>query len=184
MNPVRVSKFLSLVLRHRPDTIGITLDAQGWADVGDLLAGMAGKGTRIGFDQLVEVVATNDKRRFAFNEDRTRIRAVQGHSRDVDLGYAPVAPPDQLFHGTVARFLPAIRDEGLNKGRRQYVHLSPDRETATKVGARRGDPVILTVDTARMSADGHTFYRADNGVWLTDHVPPGYIDDMVQSDAE
>lgn len=176
MNPVRVSKFLSLVLRHKPDTIGIELDPEGWADVGALLAGMAQKGTAIDFDQLVEVVETNDKRRFAFNEDRSRIRAVQGHSQSVELGYEPMQPPAKLFHGTVARFLPSIRDEGLKKGRRQYVHLSPDRDTATTVGARRGDPVILTVDTGRMHADGHCFYRADNGVWLTDHVPPGYID--------
>lgn len=177
MNPVRVSKFLSLVLRHKPDTIGIALDAQGWADVGDLLSGMAKKGTAIGFDQLVEVVETNDKRRFAFNEDRTLIRAVQGHSQEVELGYAPMQPPAELFHGTVERFLSSIREQGLKRGRRQYVHLSPDRDTAIKVGARRGDPVILTIDTGRMHADGHSFYRADNGVWLTDHVPPGYIDD-------
>ncbi len=175
MNPTRTSKFLSLILRHRPETIGITLDAEGWADVDALLAGMARNGTTLSFDELIELVETNDKRRFAFNGDESAIRAVQGHSREVELGYEPVTPPARLYHGTVEKFLDPIREGGLKRGRRQYVHLSLDRETATKVGSRRGAPVILTIDCAAMEADGHVFYRADNGVWLTDHVPPHYI---------
>ena len=177
MNPIQASKFLSLILRHRPETVGITLDAEGWADVDALLTGMARKGTRLSFDELVEIVESNDKARFTFNEDQTGIRAVQGHSREVELGYDPIAPPAELFHGTVERYLAAIREGGLKRGRRQYVHLSPDRETAAKVGARRGRPVILTIDSAAMHADGDIFYRADNGVWLTDHVPPRFITD-------
>lgn len=175
MNNVRIGKFLSLVLRHTPEAAGITLDAEGWTDVAALLDGLERAGRGIDFDQLAELVETNDKRRYAFNGDRTRIRAVQGHSRDVDLGYPPEEPPALLYHGTVARFLESIRAEGIKRGDRHHVHLSPDRETATRVGARRGKPVILTIDSARMWADGHIFHRADNGVWLTEHVPPDYI---------
>lgn len=175
MDPTRTSKFLSLVLRHRPDRVGIVLDEAGWTDVGALLKGMSRAGHGIGLDQLVALVKANDKKRFAFNDDRTRIRAVQGHSQDVDLGYAPATPPDRLFHGTVARFVPSIRIEGLTPGDRQQVHLSPDRATAETVGRRRGKPVVLTIDSARMVADGHVFHIADNGVWLVDLVPPGFI---------
>jgi putative RNA 2'-phosphotransferase len=175
MNPIKVSKFLSLILHHRPETIGITLDAEGWADIEVLLSGMARKGTTISREQLAEIVDTNDKRRFTFNEDGTMIRAVQGHSREVELGYEPVEPPRELFHGTVEKFLPAIRNEGLKHQRRQHVHLSPDKATASRVGARRGQPIILSINSAAMHADGHDFYQADNGVWLTDHVPPRYI---------
>ena len=175
MNIVRTSKFLSLILRHKPEAAGIELSPEGWADVGELLAGMARRGHALGFADLVEVVEKNDKRRFAFNEDRTRIRAVQGHSRTVELGYASVPPPDRLFHGTVERFVAAIRSEGLVPGRRQHVHLSRNREIAEQVGRRRGEPVILTVDSAAMAAGGHLFYLADNGVWLTAHVPAAFI---------
>ena len=171
----RISKFLSLILRHRPETVAIELDSAGWAAVDALLAGMSAEGLAVSFEELVDVVETNDKRRFIFSEDRTKIRAVQGHSRDVDLGYVPTPPPRLLFHGTVARFLPAIRDQGLLRGRRQFVHLSPDEATAATVGKRRGQPIVLTIDARRMHADGHLFFRADNGVWLTAQVPPGYI---------
>lgn len=177
MNVTRMSRFLSLILRHRPEVAGIELDREGWADVAELLDGMARAGRSISLEQLVQVVERNDKGRFAFNEDRSRIRAVQGHSRRVDLGYAPVAPPERLYHGTVERFLAAIRKQGLKRGQRHHVHLSPDRETAEKVGARRGRPVILTIDSRRMAEDRHVFYLADNGVWLTDRVPPEYIVD-------
>lgn len=175
MNPVKTSKFLSLILRHRPEIVGIDLDAGGWAAVDALLAGMARKGRRLSRADLDRIVETNNKRRFTFSEDGTRIRAVQGHSRAVELDLAPRDPPDLLFHGTVARFIASIRANGLVRGNRQYVHLSPDRQTADIVGRRRGAPVILTIDGAAMARAGHRFYLSENGVWLTDHVPAGFI---------
>jgi putative RNA 2'-phosphotransferase len=167
---VRVSKRMSYVLRHHPDSAGLTLDASGWADVADLLAALG-----LTRAELDHVVATNDKRRFAFDETGDRIRASQGHSRPVDLGYEPRRPPDVLFHGTVERFLAAILADGLLPGRRHAVHLSPDVTTARAVGARRGRPVVLRVDAAAMAAGGHGFARSDNGVWLVDAVPPRYL---------
>jgi putative RNA 2'-phosphotransferase len=175
MDVVRVSKRLSYVLRHRPDSVGVTLDEAGWADIDALLAALAAHGLRLTRDELEHAVAANDKRRFAFDETGTRIRASQGHSVRVDLGYADEPPPAELFHGTVERFLPAILTEGLRPGRRHAVHLSPDVATARAVGGRRGRPVVLRVDSAAMVADGHTFTRSANGVWLTDAVPPRYL---------
>ena len=172
---VATSKFLSLVLRHRPDVIGITLDAGGWVPVEDLLAACAQHGRAISREQLNVVVRTNDKQRFAFSADGSRIRANQGHSLPIDLGLVSVEPPELLYHGTVPRFLESIRQEGLTKGNRHHVHLSPDVETATKVGQRRGRPVVLVIEAGRMFRDGHKFYQSENGVWLTDAVPPGYI---------
>ena len=169
------SKFLSLILRHRPDVIGIELDAEGWVSVEDLLAACAQHGRAISREQLDAVVRTNDKQRFAFSADGNRIRANQGHSLPVDLGLVPVEPPELLYHGTVRRFLESIRQEGLTKGNRHHVHLSPDVETATKVGQRRGRPVVLVIEAGRMFRDGHKFYQSENGVWLTDAVPPEYI---------
>ena len=171
----RISKFLSLVLRHEPETIGLHLDEQGWADVTELLEKSRAKGRAFGLADLEEVVITNDKQRFAFNEDRTRIRANQGHSIEVDLALEPKTPPDILFHGTVARFLDAILSEGLAKMSRQHVHLSADRETAERVGSRRGAPVVLVVKAGEMARQGHVFFLSENGVWLTDIVPVGYI---------
>jgi putative RNA 2'-phosphotransferase len=172
---VRVSKRLSSVLRHRPDSIGITLDDSGWVDVGELLGALAAHGLPLSRADLEHVVATNDKRRFAFDDTGGRIRASQGHSVAVSLGYEPVVPPAELFHGTVQRFLPAILREGLRPGRRHAVHLSPDIATARTVAARRGRPVVLRVDSGRMAADGSTFTRSANGVWLVAEVPPGYL---------
>jgi putative RNA 2'-phosphotransferase len=171
----KLSKFLSLVLRHDPAKIGITLDEGGWVAVDDLLAALAKHRTPITLDQLKLVVDTSDKKRFAFSEDHLRIRASQGHSVDVDLGYAPSAPPATLYHGTVDKFLASIREKGLLKGDRHHVHLSVDVATATKVGDRRGKAVILAIDAAAMSAAGLTFFVSANGVWLTDHVPPQFI---------
>ncbi|TYP86607.1 RNA 2'-phosphotransferase [Blastococcus xanthinilyticus] len=168
MDVVRTSKRLSFVLRHRPDSIGLALDVAGWADVHELLAALG-----LTREQLERVVAANDKRRFELDGDR--IRASQGHSVAVDLGYAPEHPPAELFHGTVERFLPAILAEGLRPGRRHAVHLSPDAATARTVGARRGRPVVLRVAAARLAADGGRFTRSANGVWLVDGVPPGYL---------
>jgi putative RNA 2'-phosphotransferase len=172
---VRVSKRLSHVLRHRPDSVGLTLDDAGWVRVDRLLGALAGNGLRLSRADLEHVVATNDKRRFAFDAAGERIRASQGHSVTVDLGYEPAAPPAELFHGTVERFLPAIRAEGLRPGDRHAVHLSPDVDTARAVGARRGRPVVLRVDAAAMAADGCSFARSANGVWLVATVPPRYL---------
>jgi putative RNA 2'-phosphotransferase len=172
---VRLSKRLSLHLRHAPGDIGLTLGPGGWVAVDDLLSALARNGFRVGRDELDEVVTSSDKQRFAFDDTGTLIRANQGHSVPVDLGLAEAAPPEVLFHGTVAAALPAIRGEGLRPMARHHVHLSAVEETATRVGARRGTPVVLRVDAARMAADGHRFYRSDNGVWLVDAVPPGYL---------
>ncbi|MGY2083620.1 RNA 2'-phosphotransferase [Blastococcus sp. SYSU DS0539] len=165
-----MSKRLSFVLRHRPDSVGLTLDAAGWADVDQLLAAL-----RITREQLEHVVAANDKRRFAFDDTGSRIRASQGHSVVVDLGYRPERPPAELFHGTVERFLPAILAEGLRPGRRHAVHLSADVATARAVGGRRGRPVVLRVDAGAMAAGGAVFSRSANGVWLVDAVPPRFL---------
>ena len=172
---VRISKFLSLVLRHRPETIGLTLAPDGWVGVDELLEACRAHGRAIPRHVLAEVVATNDKRRFSFNPDGTQIRANQGHSVDVELGLEPVEPPELLYHGTVARFLDSIRGQGLVRGSRQHVHLSADRQTAERVGQRRGRPVVLVVEAARMHRDGHEFYLSENGVWLTGAVPPEYL---------
>jgi putative RNA 2'-phosphotransferase len=172
----QLSKFLSLVLRHQPELIGIELDDQGWTPVAELISKAQEKGTRFSEAELREVVADSDKQRFAFSEDGQLIRANQGHSVTVDLALEPISPPELLFHGTVARFLASIRERGLVKGNRHHVHLSPDEGTAANVGARRGKPVILKVASARMRADGFLFYHSANGVWLTEHVPPGYIE--------
>jgi putative RNA 2'-phosphotransferase len=158
----RTSKFLSLVLRHQPGLIGIELDAAGWVLVDELLRACRARGHEITQDELREVVASSDKQRFSFSEDGRRIRANQGHSVRVELGYAPSVPPDVLFHGTVEKFIPSIRAGGLKKGDRHHVHLSPDEETARKVGQRRGRPVILKVESGRMHRAGHQFFLSTN----------------------
>ncbi|HEU0032822.1 MAG TPA: TIGR02452 family protein [Kofleriaceae bacterium] len=172
----RISKFLSLVLRHDPARIGITLDSAGWTDVDALLAASAAHGVRITRDALLDIVRSSDKQRFALSEDATRIRANQGHSVDVDLELPPATPPERLFHGTVDAALAGIRAQGLVRGARHHVHLSADRETATKVGSRRGAPVILEIRARAMADAGHVFYRSENGVWLVDHVPVEFIE--------
>lgn len=177
MDMTRTSKFISLVLRHKPETIGLILDAEGWASVPDLLERMAAHGHVLSLDQLETLVVTNDKKRFTLSDDKTRIRAAQGHSLKVSLGFEPVEPPAVLFHGTATRFVEAIRTEGLTRQSRQHVHLSPDVETATKVGQRHGKPHIFTVDALAMVRGGHSFYRAENGVWLTDRVPAEFLED-------
>jgi putative RNA 2'-phosphotransferase len=172
---VSTSKFLSLVLRHKPETIGIQLDAEGFVAVDELLAAARQYGKAITPETLKEVVATNDKKRFAFSPDGLRIRANQGHSVEVDLGLEPVEPPELLYHGTVDRFLDSIRKQGLLRGDRHHVHLSADRETAARVGQRRGRPVVLVVESGRMHREGREFFRSENGVWLTDGVRPDYL---------
>jgi putative RNA 2'-phosphotransferase len=172
---ISTSKFISLVLRHKPERIGLQLDGNGWAGIDELLrlAGEAGK--NISRALLEEVVADNDKQRFDISEDGKRIRANQGHSVDIDLALDPVAPPAVLYHGTATRFLQSIREQGLMHGNRQHVHLSLERGTATNVGQRHGKPLILAIDAARMHAEGHLFYVSKNGVWLCHHVPVSYI---------
>ena len=172
----RISKFLSLVLRHDPARLGITLDSAGWTDVAALLEACVAHGVAFTRDQLVDVVATSDKQRFALSSDGTRIRANQGHSVEVELELAPATPPAVLYHGTIARFLPSIREHGLLKGLRHHVHLSADLATAKHVGGRRGKPVVLTVRAADMVAARHAFFVSQNGVWLTEHVPAEYLE--------
>lgn len=172
---VVLSKTLSFWLRHAPEKAGLTLDAQGWAEVDAVLSALAAHHPGCDFDRLVEVVELNDKQRFELSADADRIRARQGHSIEVDLALTPTVPPAVLFHGTVDRFMDAILAEGLKPGRRHHVHLSADEETARKVGQRRGKPVILKVAAAEVAAAGLTFYVTGNGVWLVDRVPPEHL---------
>lgn len=172
---VTVSKFMSLVLRHEPGRIGLTLGEGGWVPVADLLAGCERAGKRISPALLREVVDSNDKQRFAFSDDGLRIRANQGHSVQVDLGLVPQAPPPQLYHVTALRFLKSILEQGLLRGSRHHVHLTEKQDVAMSVGTRHGLPVVLVVDALRMQQDGHVFYRSDNSVWLTDRVGAEYL---------
>ena len=170
-----MSRRLSYVLRHRPESIGICLDESGWVPVDDLLAALTAAGLPLTRQELDAVVATNDKRRFAYDPAGRRIRASQGHSVHVDLGYAAQQPPPVLFHGTAERAVCSVLAEGLHAGRRHAVHLSADVATARAVGARRGRPVVLRVDAAGMTAEGAVFTRSENGVWLTDAVPARHL---------
>ncbi|TYQ32080.1 RNA 2'-phosphotransferase [Pseudanabaena sp. UWO310] len=175
-NLVHLSKFMSLVLRHQPEIIGLTLDEHGWVEVDRLIELAKRNGTDISIAQLEEIVATNDKKRFAFNPEKSKIRANQGHSLQVTLDLNPQLPPNPLFHGTATRFLDSIRQQGLLAGKRQHVHLSADVATAIKVGQRHGKPVVLQVDTLRMHQDGLVFFCSENSVWLTESVPPQYLE--------
>lgn len=171
----RIGKFLSLILRHEPQKIGIELDEQGWANVKELIEKCKKHRYHFSMEDLIEIVETNDKQRYSFNEKRNKIRANQGHSIDIDLALRPVEPPEYLYHGTATRFVSSIMEQGILKGSRQYVHLSKDKETATKVGSRHGKPAILTIMSGNMYKDGILFYQSDNGVWLTDYVDVKYI---------
>jgi putative RNA 2'-phosphotransferase len=176
MNIVKISKFLSYTLRHRPDEIGLQLDPQGWASVQELIDCAARHGTRLTQPMICEVVAQNDKQRFALSEDGTRIRASQGHSIEIDLNLSPQVPPEYLFHGTADRFVAAIRASGLERRQRQHVHLSAEEATAINVGSRHGRPVVLRVKAGAMHAEGRLFYFSANGVWLTEEVPTRFIE--------
>ena len=175
----RISKYISLILRHKPEVIGIQLDAHGWADVNALLAGISKK-YFIDQDILEEIVRSDSKQRNVFNEDRTRIRASQGHSVQVDVELPVAEPPETLYHGTARRFSASIEAQGLLPQSRLYVHLSPDVETAEKVGRRHGEPVIYLVDAGQMHRDGSLFYLSANGVWLTKTVPAPYLKRLVK----
>lgn len=172
---LRVSKFLSKHLRHQPERIGLALASGGWVEVADLLRACSAHGMSISRDELDEVVRTNDKKRFSFDETGTRIRANQGHTTEVDLDLVPTEPPERLFHGTAERSLDPIFASGLLKLARHHVHLSADVETARKVGARHGRPVVLTVAAGEMHRAGFEFFVSANGVWLVEHVPPRFL---------
>ncbi|MBD8083028.1 RNA 2'-phosphotransferase [Chryseobacterium caseinilyticum] len=171
----KTSKFLSYVLRHHPELIGLHLDENGWANVEEFIVKSTNGSHGFTFEELSDIVETNDKKRFVFNEDHTRIRANQGHSVGIDLNLKPQLPAEFLYHGTAQSNVNSILENGIEKRSRQHVHLSLDRETATKVGMRHGKPVILTIKTKEMSEDGIPFYLSENGVWLTDFVDVKYI---------
>lgn len=173
---VKTSKFLSLVLRHRPELVGMQLDSEGWLAIDELIENSNRIGRAIDLELIHQIIATNEKQRFALSEDGLRIRANQGHSiPGVDLNLSPIEPPEVLFHGTVPDFLGSIRRQGLLKRSRNHVHLSADRATAKVVGSRRGSPVVLVVLAQKMHQYGYGFFRSENGVWLTDSVPVDYI---------
>lgn len=171
----KTSKFLSYVLRHHPELIDLNLDENGWANVDELIAKSTNDSQGFTFEELDEIVETNDKKRFIFNEDKTRIRANQGHSIDINLALISQKPPEFLYHGTAQGNIDSILEKGIEKRSRQHVHLSQDKETASKVGMRHGKPVILTINTQKMFEDGLEFYLSENNVWLTDFVDIKYI---------
>lgn len=171
----RVSKFLSLILRHEPQRIGLVLDPNGWANIEELLRRANEHGAELNRELLDQVVAENDKKRFAISSDGLRIRANQGHSVNVELNLPSTPPPERLFHGTASRFLDSIRSQGLIPGKRRHVHLSPDAVTARRVGQRHGRPVVPEIRAGRMASEGHVFYISENGVWLTERVPVEFI---------
>jgi putative RNA 2'-phosphotransferase len=172
---IRCSKFLALILRHQPESVGLTLEPEGWAPIDDVLNACHKKNRALTFSELEELLALDEKKRYSLDESRTKIRANQGHSTAVELTFEERTPPDILYHGTVERFLPSIFEQGLKPGSRHHVHLTESLETAQKVGARRGKPVILTVDAKAMSQARHRFYISENDVWLTDAVPPVFL---------
>lgn len=170
---------MSLVLRHKPEEIGLQLDENGWANVQELITKMSHAGTPVDVEMIKMIVATNDKKRFTFNQDETMIRANQGHSIAVDVELKAALPPDVLYHGTATRFAESILQAGLSKQQRQHVHLSGLKETAINVGSRHGKPLVFEVDAKAMSEAGFIFYLSENGVWLTDHVPVTYLSQQV-----
>lgn len=165
---------MCLILRHKPEVIGISLDKHGWAKVDELIAGIA-KNTEFNKDILEEIVHTDNKQRFSLNEDKTLIRVTQGHSIPVDVGLCELAPPELLWHGTGERYVASIDVQGLIPKSRLYVHISKDEDTAVKVGARHGKPVLYCVKSGEMAGDGYKFYLSKNGVWLTKTVPVKYL---------
>lgn len=173
---VSTSKFLSLVLRHQPELIALSLDPNGWADLQELVRLANASGHDMTADDILVIVRSSDKQRFTLDPSGQKIRANQGHSVEVDLELAPLHPPAILYHGTATRFLPSIHQSGLIKGARHHVHLSQDANTANVVGARHGQPVVLTIFAEDMWRNGHIFYQSRNGVWLTGHVPAPYIE--------
>jgi len=175
MSFVEISRFLSYVLRHNPGALGVHMEKNGWVSVAELMRKMNEQGKNINFDLLQSVVLEDDKQRYSFNEDATKIRANQGHSIAIDLKLVPVVPVECLYHGTAARNITSIKVQGLLKQQRHHVHLSENQDSAERVGARYGKPVILTILAGSMNKAGYLFYRSENNVWLTDVVPPTFI---------
>jgi putative RNA 2'-phosphotransferase len=173
---IRISKVLSLILRHEPERVGLKLGEAGWVNVEELLLGMKKHGLALSLDQLKHIVATSDKKRYAFSEDGLSIRANQGHSVEVDLQYPPQTPPEILYHGTATRFLEGIRKDGLQKMERHDVHLSAETRVTVQVGGRHGKPALLTIHAGKMHRAGFSFRCSTNGVWLVDHVPSQFIE--------
>lgn len=173
---VKLSKFLSYVLRHHPQAIDLEMDRQGWVDVAELLDKIQKQGKNLTFSLLEQIVASDSKQRYAFNADKTRIRANQGHSISVDLSLTAIEPPAVLYHGTAERNISSIKSQGLLSQNRHHVHLSEEESTAVQVGSRYGKPVVLFILASTMHDDGYIFYRSENGVWLTDFVPVEYIE--------
>jgi len=174
-NLVRTSKFISLCLRHKPEAANLTMDKEGWVNVNELINALQRKGHNISADILEKIVKENNKKRFAYNENKTKIRASQGHSIDIDLKLKEKEPPELLYHGTASQTVKLIKKNGLKKMNRQHVHLSPDKETAVNVGKRHGYPVVLEIKAKKMHEDGCKFYLSKNRVWLTDYVDIKYI---------
>ncbi len=175
---VKMSRFISLVLRHRPEAAGISVDSHGWADIDALLAGCASHGRPLDRETLERIVVGNNKKRFAISADGRRIRARQGHSIPVDLDLSPERPPEILYHGTARSTLPAIFREGIRRMNRNHVHLSADYETAVQVGRRHGQPAVLAIQAGAMARAGAEFFCSENGVWLVDHVPPAFVSEI------
>jgi putative RNA 2'-phosphotransferase len=171
----KISKFLSLILRHQPEKIGLKLDENGWINTEELITQSIKHNFDIDFEKILFVVQNNKKQRFTFNEDYSKIRANQGHSLDIDLELTPQTPPDILFHGTAIKNLDSIKEKGILKQERLYVHLSSNYDDALKVGARYGKPIVLKVDAKHMVSKSYLFFLSDNGVWLTSHVPAKFI---------
>ena len=175
MDEQKTSKFLSFILRHKPESIGMVLNGAGWADVGELLEACESNGQLISYEDLKMIVKNDNKRRYEFSDDMKLIRASQGHSISIELGYSAKIPPAVLYHGTAQHYLAAIKQAGLLKQKRHHVHLTESGATATQVGARYGQAVLLTIDALAMSKNGFVFYQSHNDVWLTELVPPEYI---------
>jgi putative RNA 2'-phosphotransferase len=175
---VTASKYLSLLLRHKPEVVGLTLDGEGWAEIEDIVRLTAGGRTPLTKRLIEKITATSDKKRFVISDGGTRIRANQGHSIAVNLNLEPQNPPETLFHGTATRFLESILRQGLIRGSRQHVHLSPDRATALRVGRRHGKPVVLSIAAQAMQASGFVFFLSANGVWLTEYVPVKFLGEL------
>jgi putative RNA 2'-phosphotransferase len=174
-NQVQLSKFLSLVLRHKPQALGLTMEQEGWVGVDELIDKAVIAGKPLTLEVLKKIVREDEKQRYAFNEDETKIRASQGHSIDVDLKLEPADPPEFLYHGTAQRNIESIKHKGLLRQQRHHVHLSQDRQTAKQVGARYGKPVVLAVLAGQMAENGYLFFKSPNNVWLTAEVPAKYI---------
>ncbi|MBR5288771.1 MAG: RNA 2'-phosphotransferase [Clostridia bacterium] len=174
MSMIDTSRFISLILRHKPDVIGIALDEHGWANVDELIEGVA-RTHPLDMAMLEEIVATDEKQRYSFNEEKTLIRANQGHSVPVDVELEQRQPPQYLYHGTGEKYVASINAQGLIPKARLYVHLSADTATALNVGSRHGKPVIYRISAQQMAQDGYVFYRSANGVWLTKEVPARYL---------